>query len=107
MPMHWGDFSITSADIEIPQSWIVLVTAHNLGSRDASNVPIVIENEAGRKLTDVIPLIRGNGPGVAAIRVGYLWVPGGILTFTLNPPESKGAYPESLRENNVATFVLP
>jgi hypothetical protein len=101
------DFSIDSAGIEIPQLWIVLVTVHNLGPRDADMVPIRVENEAGRKITDAIPLVQGNGLGVAAIRVGYLWTRGGTLTFTVNPEDAKGAYPETNRDNNVATFTLP
>ncbi len=101
------DFSISTADIEIPQLWHVLVTVHNLGARDAAMVPIRIENEAGRKITDAIPVVQGNGLGVAAIRVGYLWIPGGTLTFTVNPEDAKGAYPEANRDNNVATFTLP
>jgi len=101
------DFSISTADIEIPEMWIVLVTVHNLGTRDADMVPIRIENEAGRKLTDAIPLVQGNGLGGAAIRVGYLWTRGGTLTFTVNPKDLDDAYSETNRENNVATFTLP
>jgi hypothetical protein len=85
----------------------VLVTVHNLGTRDADMVPIRIENEGGRKLLDAIPLVQGEGSGVAAIRVGYLWLPGGTLTFTVNPQDTKDAYPEGNRNNNVATFTLP
>jgi hypothetical protein len=70
-------------------------------------VPILIENEAGRKITDAIPLVQGGGQGVAAFRVGYLWIRGGELTFTINPEGVEGAYPESVRDNNVATFTLP
>ena len=66
------DFSISTADIETPEPWIVLVTVRNLGTRDAAMVPIRVENEAGRKITDAIPLVQGEGLGVAAIRVGYL-----------------------------------
>ena len=44
---------------------------------------------------------------MAAIRVGYLWTPGGVLTFTVNPEDAQNAYPESNRDNNVATFKLP
>jgi hypothetical protein len=101
------DFSISAADIESPETFIVLVTAHNLGTRDADKVPILIESEAGRKLTDFIPLVQGNGVGVAAFRVGNLWRQGGTLTFTLNPAAAQGAYPETNRDNNVATFDLP
>jgi len=101
------DFSISTADIETPEAWIVQVTVHNLGTRDAAMVPIRIENANGRKLTDAIPLVQGEGSGVAAIRVGYLWTRGGTLTFTVNPEDAKGAYPERNRENNVAVFALP
>jgi hypothetical protein len=101
------DFSIATADIETPELWIVLVTVRNLGTRDASMVPIWIENEAGRKITDAIPLVQGNGSGVAAFRVGYLWTRGGTLTFTVNPQDAQGGYPESNRNNNTATFLLP
>jgi hypothetical protein len=101
------DFSLSTVDIETPEPWIVLITAHNLGTRDAAMVPIRIENEGGRKLVDAIPLIQGEGIGVAAVRVGYLWIPGGTLTFTINPEDAKGAYRETNRENNVATFTLP
>jgi hypothetical protein len=101
------DFAISSSDIETPEPWIVLVTLHNLGTRDAAMVPIRVENESGRQVTDAIPLVQGGGLGVAAIRVGYLWIPGGTLTFTVNPEDAKDSYPESNRANNVATFTLP
>lgn len=101
------DFAISSSDIEIPEAWHVLVTVHNLGTRDAAMVPISVENEAGRKLTDAIPLVQGEGIGLAAIRVGYLWIPGGTLTFTVNPEGASGAFPEAKRDNNTATFTLP
>ena len=101
------DCSISTADLETPQLWLVLVTVHNLGTRDAAMVPIRVENEAGRKITDAIPLVQGNGLGVAAIRVGYLWTRGGTLTFTVNPQGAKGAYPETNQDNNVATLALP
>jgi len=101
------DFALTSADIEIPEMWMVLVTVQNLGTRDADMVPIRVENAAGRKIVDSIPLVQGEGLGVAAMRVGYLWIPGGTLTFTVNPEDAKGAYPETQRGNNVAAFTLP
>ncbi len=101
------DFGLTTADIEMPEPWIAVVTVRNLGTRDAAMVPVLIENQAGRKLTDAIPLVRGNGLGVAAFRVGYLWTRGGTLTFTINPADAKGAYPEANRQNNVATITLP
>lgn len=101
------DFSISTSDIEIPEPWHVLVTVHNLGTRDAAMVPISIENEAGRILTDAIPLVQGQGIGIAAIRVGYLWIPGGTLTFTVNPVDAKDGFPETRRDNNTATFTLP
>ena len=106
--LHDYDFAIDGAEISIPQAWTVLVQVHNYGTRDADMVPIRIENEAGRALTDSIPLVRGGGGiGVAAMRVGYLWIRGGTLTFTVNPPDAKNAYPETKRDNNVATFTLP
>jgi hypothetical protein len=101
------DFSISASDIQSPQLWIVQVTVYNLGTRDAAMVPIRVENEAGREITDAIPLVRGSGLGVAAIRVGYLWTHGGTLTFAVNPEDVEGAYPETDRDNNVATFTLP
>jgi hypothetical protein len=101
------DFALGPSDIEIPEMWIVLVTVHNMGTRDADKVPIRIENEDGRQIVDAIPLVQGEGMGVAAIRIGYLWVPGGTLTFTANPQDASGAYPEANRANNVTTFVLP
>jgi hypothetical protein len=101
------DFAISTADVEIPEPWTVLVTVHNLGTRDADKVPLRIENEGGRALTDAIPLVQGEGTGVAALRIGYLWIPGGTLTFTINPEDARDAYPEAFRTNNVATFTLP
>jgi hypothetical protein len=101
------DFAIATTDIETPEAWIILVTAQNHGSRDAAMVPIRVENEAGRQITDAIPLVQGDGLGLAAIRVGYLWTPGGVLTLTINPEDAENPYPESNRENNVATFRLP
>lgn len=101
------DFSVSTADIETPEPWIVLVTVHNLGTRDAAMVPVLVENEAGRTVADAIPLVQGGGLGIAAIRVGYLWTPGGKLTFTINPEDAEGAYPETNREDNMATFTLP
>lgn len=101
------DFSLSTADIETPELWMVLVTAHNLGTRDAASVPLRVENEAGRKILDTIPFVQGEGVGVVALRVGYLWTPGGTLTFTVNPPDAKGAYAETNHDNNVATFTLP
>jgi hypothetical protein len=101
------DFSIAADDIQTPQPWVVVVTVHNRGTRDAAMVPIRVESQAGRKVTDAIPLVEGNGIGVAAIRVGYLWTQGGTLTFMVNPKDAKGAYPEQNRDNNVATFTLP
>ena len=101
------EFSVSTADIETPEPWIVLVTVHNLGTRDAAMVPVLVENEAGRTVTDAIPVVQGGGLGIAAIRVGYLWTPGGKLTFTINPEDAEGAYPETNREDNMATFTLP
>jgi len=101
------DFAVATADIETPEAWIALVTVHNLGTRDAAMVPIRVENETGRQITDAIPLVQGDGLGIAAIRVGYLWNPGGTLTFTINPEDAQDTYPESNRDNNTATFALP
>jgi hypothetical protein len=101
------DFAITADDIETPELWILLVTVRNLGTRDAAMVPVRIENEAGRTVIDSFPLVRGEGLGIAAIRVGYLWNPGGTLTLTINPEDAEGAFPETNRENNSATFMLP
>jgi hypothetical protein len=101
------DFALAPADIEIPEMWMVMVTVQNLGTRDADMVPIRVENAAGREIVDSIPLVQGEGLGVAAMRVGYLWIPGGTLTFTVNPEDAKGAYPETHRGNNVTTFTLP
>jgi hypothetical protein len=101
------DFALTSADIQIPEMWTVLVTVQNLGTRDADMVPIRVESKSGRRIVDSIPLVQGEGLGVAAMLVGYLWTPGGTLTFTVNPEDVKGAFPEINRDNNVATFTLP
>jgi hypothetical protein len=101
------DFALTPADIEIPEMWMVMVTVQNLGTRDADMVPIRVESKSGRRIVDSIPLVQGDGLGVAAMPVGYLWTPGGTLTFTVNPPDIEGAFPEINRENNVATFTLP
>lgn len=101
------DFSISSAEIEIPQQWMILVKVHNLGTRDAAMVPIRVENDRGRKILDAVPLVRGNGLGIAAFPIGYLWTRGGVLTFTVNPSDAKGAFPEANQDDNVATFTLP
>jgi len=101
------DFALTPQDVESPAQWLLLVTVHNLGTRYAAKVPIRIENQAGRKVNDVIPLVQGNGTGVAAIRVGTLWTRGGTLTLTVNPTGARGGLPESDRSNNVTTFTLP
>jgi hypothetical protein len=101
------DFALTTGDIEIPEMWMVMVTVQNLGTRDADMVPIRVESKSGRKIVDSVPLVQGDGLGVAAMTVGYLWTPGGTLTFTVNPPDVAGAFPETNRDNNVATFTLP
>lgn len=101
------DFALTPTDVESPAQWLLLVTVHNLGTRDTAKVPIRVENQAGRKVNDVIPLIQGDGTGVAAIRVGTLWTRGGTLTLTVNPADARGGLPESDRSNNVTTFTLP
>jgi len=101
------DFAIGPADVEIVRSGIILVKVYNLGTRDVANVPVRIEGKAGRKITDVIPLVKGNGLGVAAIQLGWVWYPKAELTLTVNPEGAKGAYPESDRSNNVVVFTLP
>jgi hypothetical protein len=101
------DFVISDGDIEIPEPYIVVVTVHNLGTRDAAMVPVRLENEAGRQIMDAIPLVQGEGLGVAAIRADSLWAPGGTLTLVVNPEGAEGAFPEPNRQNNVASFTLP
>jgi hypothetical protein len=101
------DFALTPTDVESPAQWLLLVTVHNLGTRDTAKVPIRVENQAGRKVNDVIPLVQGGGTGVAAIRVGTLWTRGATLTLTVNPAGARGGLPESDRSNNVTTFTLP
>ena len=105
--LHDYDFSIDGAEIEVPQESVVLIRVYNLGTRDAANVPILVTNESGRTLNDVVPLVQGGGSGVVAIRVAPLWKQGGTLTVTVNPEEREGGYPETNRQNNVATFVMP
>jgi hypothetical protein len=101
------DFRLDAAEIELPQPWLAVVRVHNQGSRDAADVPISVENQSGRKVTDAIPLVRGQGIGVAAIKIGYVWTRGGSLTFTINPPDGAGAYPEEDRDDNVAILETP
>lgn len=101
------DFALAAADVESPEQWLVLVTVQNHGTRDAAKVPIRIENQAGRKVNDIIPLVQGNGTGVAAIRIGTLWKRGAVITLTVNPADAKGALPESDHSNNLTTFTLP
>lgn len=101
------DFALEPGGVESPGVWLVLVTVRNLGTRDAAKVPIRIENQAGRRVVDAIPLVQGQGTGVAAIRVGTLWKRGELLTLTVNPADAKGALPEADRANNTATFVVP
>lgn len=101
------DFSIDAGEIQVPQPSVVLIRVYNQGTRDAANVPILVTNETGRTLDDVVPLVQGGGSGVVAIRVTSLWKTGGTLTLTVNPEGAKGGYPESNRQNNVATFAMP
>ncbi len=101
------DFSLAETDVDVSQPGILLLTVHNRGTRDAANVPVRIENKAGRKLLDVVPLVEGGGLGVAAIQLGALWTAGGVLTVTLNPADAKGAYPEANRSDNVRLVTLP
>jgi hypothetical protein len=105
--LHDYDFRIDAAEFEVPQASVVLIRVYNIGTRDAANVPILVTNEAGRKLNDVVPLVQGSGSGVAAIRLASLWNRGGKLTFTVNPEGAKGGYPETNRQNNIATFAVP
>jgi len=101
------DFAISPVDVEIMSSGVVLVTVHNLGTRDVANVPVRIEAKSGRKVTDVIPLVEGNGLGIAAIQLGWVWSPKATLTLIVNPEGAKGGYPETNRDNNTVTFTLP
>ena len=101
------DFVIGDGDIEIPEPYIVVVTVRNLGTRDAAMVPIRLENEAGQQIIDAIPLVQGEGLGIAAIRADFLWVPGETLTLSVNPEGAEGTFPESNRQNNVTSFTLP
>jgi len=100
------DFAISPEDVEIVRSGVVLVKVHNLGTRDAANVPVRIEAKSGRKVVDLIPVVEGNGLGLAAIQLGWLWSPKATLTLIVNPEGAKGAYPETNRDNNVVTFTL-
>jgi len=101
------DFAISSADVEMVRPGVVLLKVHNLGTRDAADVSIRMEGKAGRKVVDVIPFVEGDGFGVAAIQLGWLWSPKATLTLIVNPEGAKGAYPEANRDNNVVTFTLP
>jgi len=101
------DFVVSPVDVEIVRSGVILIKVYNLGTRDVANVPIRIEGKAGRKVIDVIPLIEGDGLGVAAIQLGWLWSPKATLTLIINPEGAKGAYPETNRGNNTVTITLP
>jgi len=101
------DFAVSPVDVEIVRSGVILIKVYNLGTRDVANVPIRIEGKAGRKVIDVIPLIEGDGLGVAAIQLGWLWSPKATLTLIINPEGAKGAYPETNRGNNTVTITLP
>jgi hypothetical protein len=101
------DFALEAADVDLSQPGILVLTVHNLGTRDAADVPILIEGKAGRKIIDAIPLVDGGGLGIVAVQLGSLWVPGGTVTVTLNPSGAKGAFPEAARENNVLVVALP
>jgi hypothetical protein len=101
------DFAISPEDVEIVRSGVILVKVHNLGTRDAANVPIRIEAKSGRKVVDVIPVVEGNGLGLAAVQLGWLWSPKATLTLIVNPEGAKGTYPEANRDNNLVTFTLP
>lgn len=101
------DFWVSSADITAPEAGLLMITVHNLGTRDAASVPVLIQNQAGRRVSDSIPLVQGSGVGVAAIQLGSLWSKGSKLTLTVNPASAQGSYPESNRANNTATFTVP
>jgi hypothetical protein len=66
------DFRISASDIEAPQPWLALVTVHNLGTRAAAMVPVRVENEAGREITDASPWSRAADWG---------WRPSGSATY--------------------------
>ncbi len=101
------DFSLSPADVTAPEPGVLLITVHNLGTRDAAAVPLLSQNQAGRKLADSVPSVQGSGVGVVAVQLGSLWSKGAKLTLTVNPANAQGAYPESRRENNTATFTVP
>lgn len=105
--LHDYDFSISAAEIEVPQESVVLIRVYNHGTRDAADVPVRVSNQAGLKINDVVPLVQGGGSGVVAIRVASLWKSGSTLTFTVNAEDASAGYPETNRQNNIATFVVP
>jgi hypothetical protein len=101
------DFALSPADVELTRPGLLLIKVHNLGTRDAASVPIRLEGKAGRKVTDVVPLVEGEGSGMVAISLGWLWTSQATLTITVNAEGAKGSYPEADRDNNVVTFTLP
>ncbi|HSJ55544.1 MAG TPA: hypothetical protein VLC95_00080 [Anaerolineae bacterium] len=101
------DFWVDSGGIELAQPGVLVITVQNRGTRDADGVPVQVETETGRKIVDRIPLVRGQGVGVGAIRISSLGVRTGALVVTINPPDSPDAYPEANRQDNVVIFNLP
>lgn len=106
-PVTDYDFAVSEADVDLSQAGIVVLTVHNLGTRDAAQVPVRIEGRAGRKILDTLTLVKGGGLGVVAVSLGQVSGSGVTLTITVNPPDAKGAYAESQRDNNVVTILLP
>ncbi|MBN1657940.1 MAG: hypothetical protein JXA93_06035 [Anaerolineae bacterium] len=101
------DFWVDTGGIELAQPGVLVVTIQNRGTRDADEVPVQVENEAGRKVIDRIPLVRGQGIGVGAIRISSLGTRSGTLIVTINPADAPNAYPEANRQDNVVTFHFP
>lgn len=100
------DFWIGADGIELAQPGVLVVTVQNRGTRDADEVPVWVQNEAGRKVVDRIALVRGQGTGIGAIRISSLGAQHGPLTITINPADADGAYPEANRQDNTVTFQL-
>ena len=79
---------------------------HNLGTRDVANVPVRIEGKAGRKVVDIIPLVKGDGLAWRLFR-GLGVVPQGDADADRQSRRRQGAYAEANRDNNVVIFTLP
>jgi len=101
------DFWLETGAVELAQPGVLVITVQNRGTRDADQVPVQVENEAGRKILDRIPLVRGQGMGVGAVQVSSLAARGGKLIVTVNPAGAENAYPEANRQDNTVTFLLP